>query len=106
MEYLCSICTEGNVVRDEDNNNEASLVMSIIRLQDSFFLTKKKIFFLSDTFTCPILGPLVPLFWISGDVSSGFQSQHSLKENSVIKAVAYPEGARGPITPPPSACKK
>ena len=32
-------------------------------------------FFLSDTFTCPILGPLVPLFWISGDVSSGFQSQ-------------------------------
>ena len=27
-------------------------------------------FFLSDTFTCPILGPLVPLFWISGDVST------------------------------------
>ena len=25
--------------------------------------------------TCPILGPLVLLFWISGDVSSGFQSQ-------------------------------
>ena len=24
---------------------------------------------------CPILGPLVPLFWISGDISSGFQSQ-------------------------------
>ena len=24
---------------------------------------------------CPILGPLVPLFWICGDVSSGFQSQ-------------------------------
>ena len=33
-----------------------------------------KVFF-SDTFTCPILGPLVPLFWISSDVSSGFQSQ-------------------------------
>ena len=31
--------------------------------------------FLSDTFTCPILGPLVPLLWISGDVSSRFQSQ-------------------------------
>ena len=31
--------------------------------------------FLSDTFTCPILGPLVPLFWISGDISSGFQIQ-------------------------------
>ena len=25
--------------------------------------------------TCPILGSLVPLFWISGDVSSGIQSQ-------------------------------
>ena len=25
--------------------------------------------------TCSSLGPLVPLFWISGDVSSGFQSQ-------------------------------
>ena len=31
--------------------------------------------FLADTYTCPILGPLVPLFWLSGDVSSGFQSQ-------------------------------
>ena len=30
---------------------------------------------LADTYTCPVLGPLVPLFWISGDVSSGFQSQ-------------------------------
>ena len=27
---------------------------------------------------CPILGPLVPLFSISGDVSSGFQSQSGL----------------------------
>ena len=25
--------------------------------------------------TCPFCGPLVPLFWISGDISSGFQSQ-------------------------------
>ena len=32
--------------------------------------------FLADT--CPVLGPLVPLFWISGDVSSGFQSQSGL----------------------------
>ena len=36
--------------------------------RDIFFLK-----FLADT--CPFLGPLVPLFWISGDVSSGFQSQ-------------------------------
>ena len=32
--------------------------------------------FLADT--CPFLGPLVPLFGISGDVSSGFQSQSGL----------------------------
>ena len=32
--------------------------------------------FLADT--CPILGPLIPLFWISGDISSGFQSQSGL----------------------------
>ena len=41
-------------------------------------MNAKKLFlkvFLLDTFTCPILGLLVPLFWISGDVSSGFQSQ-------------------------------
>ena len=25
--------------------------------------------------TCPFVGPLMPLFWTSGDVSSGFQSQ-------------------------------
>ena len=28
-----------------------------------------------DTFTCPILGPLIPLFLISGEVSSELQSQ-------------------------------
>ena len=37
-----------------------------------FFFLK----FLADT--CPFLGPLIPLFWISGDVSSGFQSQSGL----------------------------
>ena len=25
--------------------------------------------------TCPFVGPLIPLFWTSGDISSGFQSQ-------------------------------
>ena len=39
----------------------------------SFFFKKK---FLADT--CPFLGPLVPLFRISSDVSSGFQSQSGL----------------------------
>ena len=27
---------------------------------------------------CPFVGPLAPLFWISGDVSSGIQSQSGL----------------------------
>ena len=27
---------------------------------------------------CPILGQLIPLFWISSDISSGFQSQSRL----------------------------
>ena len=37
-----------------------------------------------------ILGPLIPLFWTSGDVSSGFQSQsgqlysHSLAEGYML----------------------
>ena len=30
---------------------------------------------LADACTCPILGPLTTLFWISGDVPSLFQSQ-------------------------------
>ena len=29
--------------------------------------------FLADT--CPFLGPQIPLFWISGDVSSGFKAR-------------------------------
>ena len=33
---------------------------------------KKKKFFAA---TCLFGGPLVPVFWISGDISSGFQSQ-------------------------------
>ena len=33
---------------------------------------------LVDTYACPILGPQVTLFWISGDVVSGFQNQIGL----------------------------
>ena len=39
----------------------------------SLYVTKLPL--LVDTYVCPILGALVPLFWIAGDVSSGFQSQ-------------------------------
>ena len=46
------------------------------RIPDLFTLGSFLSFFLADT--CPFLGPLVPLFWISGDVSSGFQSQSGL----------------------------
>ena len=42
--------------------------------------------FLSDTFTCPLLLPLVPLFWISGDVSSGFQSQSGFCLICIVEA--------------------
>ena len=31
--------------------------------------------FLADTFTRPILKALVPLFWISGDISSEFKAR-------------------------------
>ena len=31
--------------------------------------------YLADTFTCPISGTLVPIFWVSGDASSGFHNQ-------------------------------
>ena len=48
------------------NTKEISISPSILFF---FFFLK----FLADT--CPFWGPLVPLFWISGDISSGFQSQ-------------------------------
>ena len=38
----------------------------------SFSLIRVFKFFMD---TCPFVGPLIPLFWTSGDVSSGFQSQ-------------------------------
>ena len=34
-------------------------------------------YFLLDTFTCPILGPLVPLFWISRTSPLGFKASNS-----------------------------
>ena len=58
--------------------------------QESHFFFKKCLgfflFFLSDTFTCPILGALVPLFWISGDVSPGFQSQNGFCLIRIVEA--------------------
>ena len=52
------------------NNMWCQLVCGCGQLPKFFCFFLK---FLVDT--CPFLGPLVPLFWISGDVSSGFQSQ-------------------------------
>ena len=46
--------------------------LSIANLSQTFFKNFFKVF---GGHTCPFLGPLVPLFWISGDVSSGVQSQ-------------------------------
>ena len=42
------------------------------------------VFFWADTYTCPILGPLVPMFWISGNVSSGFQIQSGFCLNRIF----------------------
>ena len=42
-----------------------------------FLALFKKILW-TDTFISPILGPLVPLFWISGDVSFRFQIQSEI----------------------------
>ena len=51
-----------------DNKHRANKVSPTL-LQYFFFLNLK------DTYTYHILVPLVPLFWIYGDISSGFQSQ-------------------------------
>ena len=40
--------------------------------------------FLADTYTCPILGPLIPLLWITGDVSSGFKCQSEFLPYSIF----------------------
>ena len=42
------------------------------------FLALLRIVLWTDTFTSPISGPLVPLFWISGDVSFRFQIQSEI----------------------------
>ena len=55
-----------------------------------FFFLKK---FLADT--CPFLGPLVPLFWISGDVSSGFQSQSGLPYSHRRRKIHCPRSTSG-----------
>ena len=57
------------------------IIQEIIKVLQNDFLPVPRFvhfFFFFKVFgghTCPFLGPLVPLFWISGDVSSGFQSQ-------------------------------
>ena len=36
--------------------------------------------------TCPFMGPLIPLFWTSGDVSSGFQYQSGQSYSHLVQA--------------------
>ena len=36
--------------------------------------------------TCPFVGPLIPLFWTSGDASSGFQSQSGQFYSQLVEA--------------------
>ena len=49
--------------------------------QNGFCLIHFFLKFLADTFTCPILGPLVPLLCISSLLCHGFQSQSELSLN-------------------------
>ena len=66
-----------------DTVNSKSIVGSVLlrlkaRSHPIFSFTPNFFFFFFLKFladTCPFWGPLVPLFWISGNVSSGFQSQ-------------------------------
>ena len=58
-------CWQNETILCYGNYRKTRILTGIATL---FFLK-----FLADT--CPFLGPLVLLFWISGDVSSGFQSQ-------------------------------
>ena len=44
---------------------------------------------MSDTYTCSILWPLVPLCRISGDVSSGFQSQLWCCLTQIVEAIPF-----------------
>ena len=46
------------------------------------FFTKSRLFF--GGHTCPVLGPLIPLFWISGDFSSGFLTYSFFAEVNVM----------------------
>ena len=46
---------------------------SVVKVRSENWVFVVVCFKLTDT--CPFLAPLVPLFWISGDVSSGFQIQ-------------------------------
>ena len=50
--------------------------------------------FLADTYMCPILGPLAPLFCISGDISSGFQSQSGLCLNCFCRGGCHVHSLR------------
>ena len=55
----------------------------------SFFRLALFKMFVADTLTRPILGPPVILFWISGDVSSGFQSQSGLPYSLCTSSATY-----------------
>ena len=70
----CMICVEfwslGSNIRDNEFFPRFHLANTAVNLAVSTFF-KKKVFGGHISF----FGPLVLLFWISGDVSSGFQSQ-------------------------------
>ena len=71
--YTCQSALPIDQIPKSKLTNDVHIgVLSSFFKQFQFFSFFKV--FLLGTFTCSILGPLVPLFWISSDVSSGFQS--------------------------------
>ena len=52
--------------------NQGNYVGGIVKYLKQFFLKLPAIFFKIFIGHMSILGPLIPLFWTSGDVSSGF----------------------------------
>ena len=69
--YLRNYCSYLSYISTRCRTHLGLPVYTILKPCTPYFFP----FILVGTLTCPILVPLVPLFWISSDVSSRFQSQ-------------------------------
>ena len=76
LEELSPVLSKGSKVRFRSRSFKwiNRLKVMLIKLLLIVCLCFLVLFFLADTYTFSILGPLVSIFWISGGISSGFQS--------------------------------